>query len=150
MDNYVSKLLHGIIGGALFSGTLSAICAAYTTFNSGFIGEMGIKTSDFWWIGMLLGGFLGLIVGGILGGVISELNLSLIKAGLCGFLITAIPGIVLLILEYILNYDYYLLNPDSPTYGLDDLRRFGAFFIGIMTLTAIFVSYTQMVFFKSE
>ena len=150
MDYYVSKLLRGIVGGSLFSGTLSAICAAYTAFNSLSSGLLGLGTKDFWWFAMLLGGFFGLIVGGILGGIISELNLSLIKAGLCGFLTTAIPGIFLLMLNYMLYYDYYMLNPDSPTYDLDDLTRFGAFFIAITTLTAIFVSYTQNVFFKSE
>jgi uncharacterized membrane-anchored protein len=133
-----AKLFQGIIVGGLFSGILSAICAAYIAFTSDTIDSVGLTGKDVWWLVMLYAGFFGLIAGGILGGIVSALNLGLIAAGLCGFLITAIPGILL----YLINHYF------SPGNLSADLDRFGVFFIAITTLTAIFVSYIQMSFFK--
>ena len=124
----------GIIAGALFSCVLSAICSIYICITSEATGSFGITGRDIWWAVMFYAGFFGLIAGGILGGIVSALNLSLVGAGLCGFLITAIPGILLyLIYLYLSPYDILI-----------DLVRFGVFFIAITTLTAIFVSYIKM------
>ena len=131
-----AKLLQGILAGALFSGALSAICAVYIAFTSNTVSDFGLRAKDFWWLSMLLAGLFGLIVGGILGAVISELNLSLIKGGLCGFLITAIPAI------------FFLLLAEGKFD--ENFRRFGTLFIVITTLTGIFVSFIQMLSFKSE
>lgn len=132
-----AKLFQGIVIGALFSGILSGICAAHIALASDTTGELGLKTKDFWWVAMLLAGFFGLIAGGIFGGLISELNLSLIKAGLCGFLITAIPAFL------------FRIVPEVKEFG-EDIRWFVVSFIVIATLTGVLVSYTQMSFFKSE
>lgn len=116
----LARFIQGIIVGGLFSGFLTALCAVYIAYTSNTTSSF-IEVRDIWWFWLLLmfyAGFLGLIPGGILGGAISLLNLSLTTAGMCGFLITGIPVIFLMILNY-----------DSPNDAANDFRRFGAFFL---------------------
>ena len=133
----LAKLFQGIVVGALFSGVLSAICAGYISLTSNMVYDFGFKAKDFWWLTMLLAGLFGLIAGGILGGIISVLNLSLISAGLFGFLITAIPAVLFRIVPVVKEFD-------------EDVRWFVISFIVIATLTGMFVIYTQTSFFRSE
>ena len=85
---------------------------------------------------MILAGFLGLIVGGILGGIVSQLNLSLIKAGLYGLIITLFPVVF-----------FQLLSEDKFD---ENHRRFGFLFIFIVPLTIIFVSFVQFLSARSR
>ena len=124
------KVFQGIIVGALFSGVLTAICATYISLTSNMVYDFGFTAKDFWWLTMLLAGLFGLIAGGILGGIISVLNLSLISAGICGFLITAIPAVLFRIVPVVKEFD-------------EDVRWFVVSFIIITTFNAIFVSYIQ-------
>lgn len=131
-----AKLFQGTIVGALFSGLLSAICAVYIAFTSNS-SSFGLEAKDIWWLAMLYAGFFGLITGGILGGIVSALNLSLIAAGLCGFLITAVPTVFIRLVLVFKKFN-------------EDFKRFAIFFIAMTTLTGIFVSYIQMSSSKSE
>ncbi|HEX8287732.1 MAG TPA: hypothetical protein VF556_07055 [Pyrinomonadaceae bacterium] len=131
-----AKLFQGIIVGGLFSGTLSAIFAAYVTLTSNTVDSVGLKAKDFWWLAMLFAGFYGSIAGAILGGVVSALNLGIKDSGLFGFLITAILAILFLLL--------------SEGKFDENFRRFGILFIVIATFTGIFVSFIQMSSFKNE
>lgn len=122
------KIIQGILVGALFSGLLSAICACYLALISNTTGELGLKTRDFWWLALIMGGLFGLIVGGFIGAIVYALNLNIIKGGLLGLLLTIIPACFLL-----LSGDKFDI----------DIRRFGVAFVVISTLAGIIVSLSR-------
>lgn len=129
-------LKKGVIAGAVFSGVLSAISAGYIAFTSNTVSDFGLTAEDFWWPAMLLGGLFGLVAGGILGGIISGLNLNVIKGSLCGFLVTAVPAILFLLL--------------SQSKFDENFTRFGVAYIFIAIITGMFVPVITMLLRKSE
>lgn len=89
---------------------------------------------------MILGGVIGLPAGGIIGGLVADLNLSVFKGALLGFLIIAVPvgGIYLI-------YDYGQLGNFDV-----DKKRFAHGLIFIGTVTGIVVSMVTSLFEKGE
>ena len=68
----LTKEHRGVIIGALFSGFLIAACEAFIGINSRVMGEFAVKTRDFWWVLMIMGGAAGSVVGGIIGAAIGN------------------------------------------------------------------------------
>jgi hypothetical protein len=124
-----SKLIQGVLAGALFSGGVSAMFACYVSVTSNTVSNFGFTAKDFWWLALLIGGFFGVIGGGVIGGFVAGFNLNILKGGLCG-LIVAIPvcGFVLL----------------SDGKFDENISRFGLAYIFIASITGIFVSLTLM------
>lgn len=120
-----TRSFQGIIIGALFSGVILAICEGLIVANSAATGELGLKSRDFWWLAMILGGLLGLFIGGIIGGVVSELNLNVIRSGGYVFIILVIPVF------------FILFSGDKFD---DDIKKSAIAFLAIETITGIFVS----------
>ena len=119
-----TRVFQGVIIGALFSGFMLATCEAILTINSSSIGELGLKTRDFWWLYMILGGVLGLVVGGIIGGTVIALNLNVIRGGVYVFIVFVIPVLFL------------SLSGDKFD---EDIKYSGIAFLVIETLTGTFV-----------
>lgn len=131
----MTQTFRGVIIGALFSGFIFAVCAAFLTINSGSIGELGLKSRDFWWIYTVLGALLGSVTGGLVGGTVLALDLNGIRGGICVFLFLLVPVL------------FVLLSGDKFD---KDIKHLGIAFLAVETLTGIIVPWLAPMLHKSE
>lgn len=120
------KIIQGIVIGAFFSALVSAICAYYVALTSETVSDFGLKARDFWWLAIILGGFVGFILGGFVGAIVSGLNLNVMLSAIVGLLITGLPAV--------------LLSQVSESKFDENHTRFGIALIFVETITGIVVS----------
>lgn len=123
------NLFRGILVGAVFSAVLSAIYAGYVAITSETVGDFGLKAKDFWWLAMILGGFVGFVLGSFVGAIISQLNSNVILSAIVGLLVI---GILILFLSQVASESKFDENH----------TRFGIGLIFIETITGIIVALT--------